>query len=94
VDAKVLIDQRGSSVWRVALSAEHDLATAPELDAALTDVAQHGTDMIVDMSEATFADSTTLQTILRHAVELPASLVIVAVPGTEPRRMLDLAGAA
>ena len=46
--------------------------------------------MIVDLSEATFADSSILQEILRYATAPDAFFVVVAVPRTLPRRLFVL----
>jgi anti-anti-sigma factor len=94
VDANVVVDQWGGCGWRVALRGEHDVATAPEVEAALADIAQRGADVIIDLSEATFADSSILQAILRYATAPGESFVIVALPETLPHHLLDLTAVA
>jgi anti-sigma B factor antagonist len=89
VDSKILVDQWGDSVLLVVLSGEHDLTTASELGGALASVTEQGGDVIIDLSETTFADSSTLQEILRYATQPGGSFAIVAAPGTEPRRLLE-----
>lgn len=51
----------------VALSGELDLATAPELDTYLDDVAQgSGPHIVLDLSGLTFMDSTGIRILIRH----------------------------
>jgi anti-anti-sigma factor len=89
---ETLVAELGDSLWLVTLTGEHDVATAGELEAALEGVSRRGTDVIVDLTEATFIDSSTLQAILRHDTQTDESVVVVAPAGTLPRRLLDLAG--
>jgi anti-anti-sigma factor len=69
------------------LSGEIDLANAADLFAA---VRVTNDTAIVDLSDVTFVDSSALNqlVILHKDIELR----IVATPGTQPRRVLELAG--
>jgi anti-anti-sigma factor len=72
----------------VALHGEHDLSTADELRRVLADAAPR---TVVDLTAATFIDSSTLNAIL-HGRENGAgpAIAVVAPVGGEPRRVLDL----
>jgi anti-sigma B factor antagonist len=55
----------GRSVFTVAVGGEIDLATAPDLKGALGDAIDGGARrVLVDLSEATFIDSTTLGVLM------------------------------
>jgi anti-sigma B factor antagonist len=79
------------TAWLVALSGEHDLATAPEVRRAIDAATRPGSTVVLDLSAATFIDSRVIGEIVEGARE--GELVVVAVPGTEPRRVLDIVGA-
>jgi anti-sigma B factor antagonist len=53
------------SLWLIELHGEHDLSTAAELDAVLADVASSGTTVVVDLSAATFIDSSIISRLVR-----------------------------
>jgi anti-sigma B factor antagonist len=58
-DSKV--EQVAADVWVIALTGEIDLYTAPEFKQQLIDViAQGAKQVVVDLTETTFIDSTTL----------------------------------
>ena len=77
----------------VALRGEHDLSTSALLQSALDEVVVDGSRVVVDLTEATFIDSSTLATLLgrRHdRAQVSCAVTLVAPPGTGPRRLLDL----
>ena len=80
-------DVGGTSVVR--LVGEHDLSTYPELVQAIGEVGGPQVRIAVDLSEATFIDSTVLRAIVARAQEAEA-FAIAAPPGTPPRRLLEL----
>lgn len=45
-------------VWLVSLSGEHDLTTADQVGAAINRVFDAGSSVVIDLSDATFIDST------------------------------------
>jgi anti-anti-sigma regulatory factor len=67
----------------VELRGEHDLATLPAVREALL----HVRSLVVDLSEATFIDSSVIGALM-HAGQ-HARLVIVSPAGTRPRNVLD-----
>jgi len=90
MESKILVEEWGTGLWLVVLAGEHDLSTASQFEHALADVERSGTDVIMDFSEATFIDSSTLQEVFRHAEKPSETVVVVAPPGTAPRRLFDL----
>ena len=84
------VDRLVGGVWLLAASGEHDLATLGALERALAEVRRGGTKAVVDLSEATFIDSTIIGELVRHARSEGEQLVVVAPPGTRPRQVLDI----
>jgi anti-sigma B factor antagonist len=79
----------------VAAGSEVDLYTAPELERALAGpLAEGTTQLVVDLSEATFVDSTALHVLLRAARRLDweAGEVIVVVPDPNVRKVFEITG--
>jgi anti-sigma B factor antagonist len=79
----------------VAASGEVDLYTAPELERALAGPLAEGTArLVVDLSEATFVDSTTLHVLLRAARQLDreAGELIVVAPDANVRKVFEITG--
>jgi anti-sigma B factor antagonist len=65
VDFDLVTQEVGDGTFVVALTGEVDLHTAPELKAALLRLVAEGpTRIVVDLSGATFVDSTTLGVLL------------------------------
>jgi len=79
----------------VAAGGEVDLYTAPELERALAGPLMEGTtQLVVDLSEATFVDSTALHVLLRAARQLDreAGELIVVVPDPNVRKVFEITG--
>jgi anti-anti-sigma factor len=89
-------DRDGRAV--VIVSGELDLATAPELDAVVTERLDAGQDVVVDLRELAFMDSTGLRVLIAaHArVERadagPSFRVVRPLPGAPIQRILAIAG--
>ena len=81
-------------VWIIALTGEQDLSTAQDVDMVLTTAVASGEPVVVDLLNATFADSSILGAILRAAerTEERGLAVVLPVDG-EVRRLFDLVGA-
>jgi anti-anti-sigma factor len=81
-------------VWLLRLRGEHDLVNAGDLQAQIEAVLARGSKVLVDLSEATFIDSTVLNVLVRAARIADAnpahSLAVCAPAGRDPRRVLDL----
>jgi anti-anti-sigma factor len=81
----------GTGVWVVSLVGEHDVSTAPPLRRDLEAMSRTGTGIVLDLSEATFIDSTIIEVIVSRDGE---SFALV-VPATGAiSRLLDLVGIA
>ena len=90
MESKILVEEWGAGLWLLVLAGEHDLSTATRLEQTLAEIERRGTDVIVDFSEATFIDSSTLREVLKHAEKPSERVVVVAPPGTPPRRLFNL----
>jgi stage II sporulation protein AA (anti-sigma F factor antagonist) len=81
-------------VWLLRLRGEHDLVNAGDLEAEIEAVFAQGSKVLVDLSEATFIDSTVLNVLVRGARLADAnaehSFAVCAPAGRDPRRVLDL----
>jgi len=92
-EACIRVNRHGSNVWAVTLRGEHDVATAPRVTEVLHDLLAEDTRIIVDLTSASFIDSTILKILLEaHSFAGDEDLVIVAPDGCLPRRVIDLVG--
>jgi anti-anti-sigma factor len=91
-----LIVEKLPSAWVLVLRGEHDLTTAHNLDAQLEAVFLHGTNVIVDLSDTDFIDSSIITAIFRGLgtaqADHPGALVVCAPPGSFARHVFDQAG--
>jgi anti-sigma B factor antagonist len=79
----------------VTLVGEHDLSTAEELDRTLSLLLTQCQPVIVDTSQATFLDSTTLGILLSHSRKARANAIpwrVVLPPPGHVRRVFAVAG--
>jgi stage II sporulation protein AA (anti-sigma F factor antagonist) len=78
----------------VALHGEHDLSTADGLRCVVRDhLADFDARIVVDLTDATFIDSSVLNVILasHNQSDGGAAVVLIAPPDSQPRAVLDLA---
>ena len=87
----VEVERLGDSLWVLQLAGEHDLSTAATIDAACERMAETGTTVVADLSEASFIDSTVIRTLLR-LVERGENLLLVVPARGAVRRTLGLTG--
>jgi anti-anti-sigma factor len=92
---QIKVDER-DGVAVVALVGEHDLSTAPDVDAALRRPKEG---LVVDLSPTTFLDSSILGVVLAVAREagqrqVPFTVVIPDDSASPARRIFDLTGLA
>ena len=88
----------GSGVEIVILSGEHDLGTVPRVRDSLGAAASEGKAILVDLSAATFVDSSILGALLearRAALEHDRGFAVACGGEAEPvRRVLEITGLA
>ena len=94
----VEVSEIAACLWLVTVHGEHDLSNVSELDDAIGGVFRAGSRVVVDLSEASFIDSSILGSLLRGRQkadgDVSHELVIVAPVGTSPRRLIDITGVA
>ena len=91
---RVRVTELAEHLWVVELTGEHDLATAEQVEAAIDRVFSSGSKLVLDLSGATFVDSSVLAAILRAQGRADLSehdeLAVVAPAGSPARRLFDL----
>lgn len=96
MDGELLVE-RSEKAWVLILRGEHDLSTAPTLEAELSAGFTHAMPVAVDLAEASFIDSSIAGTLVRAwetAEGKEGSAVVVCAPsGSVARRLLDMIGA-
>lgn len=90
--AEVLTAVNGLTADIVACSGELDLSTSPQLDDALAGL--DGSDIITDLTDVSFMDSTGVSVLVRHMRRLTDAgrRFVVICPDGVPRRVLSLTG--
>jgi anti-anti-sigma factor len=93
-DSDIRTDRAGEHLWVVSAPGERDLADVDQLEAAFDAVFEHGSTLVVDLSETTFIDSAVIGLLVstQRRVEGNAAhrLAVVAPRGSRPRRLLDM----
>jgi anti-anti-sigma factor len=90
---------REDEIWVLALTGEHDLATAPELEREMKQVEASGTSVVIDLTEASFIDSQIISWLLRWSERAAVSshlrlAVATGGDGSITKRLIDLVGIA
>jgi anti-sigma B factor antagonist len=87
-------DRDGRAV--VVVRGELDLATAPELEAAVQGRLDDGQDVVVDLRELDFMDSTGLRVLVSAHARVEGTeqrfLIVRPLPGASIERILAVAG--
>ena len=94
LDASVSTTKVGENAYVLALSGELDLYSTPRLVAELEALAPDGADVVLDLTEVTFIDSTALGAILigaRRLTQAGGGLVL-AGPTPATTRLLGVVG--
>ena len=94
VPGELVVDRLGE-VWVLRLRGEHDLATAPTLEAELSAVFGHGSKVAVDLTEASFIDSSIVARLASAAQQAERDghgFVVCAPVGSMARRLFELVG--
>jgi len=87
-DSRIDVESR-AGVWLLSLHGEHDIATQPSLREQLGHVRAAGGPIVVDLSGASFVDSTIVGALLECA-EGGSAVSAVAPPESAARRLADL----
>jgi anti-sigma B factor antagonist len=82
--------ERHEDVWILSLRGEHDIATADYVRELLADCRAAGGAVVVDLTAATFIDSSILAALYdAFQADVPPRLRLVAPADTPPRRLFD-----
>jgi anti-sigma B factor antagonist len=96
-DRDVTVTDLPGDRWLVSLAGEHDLSTAEDLRDRLWGIFRTGTTVVIDLTETTFIDSSTLGVLIdadRYAHEHKCEQIgIVVAKETPPERLFALVGA-
>ena len=93
----IVLDDTPGDVVVVGVEGEHDIYTAPALRERLDEALERGGGVVVDLTRATFVDSSVLGALLdarRRALEASQGFVVCVGETVEPgvRRILDITG--
>jgi anti-sigma B factor antagonist len=93
---EIALERTDTGLAVLTVSGEHDLSTAPNLRRRLDGLLDERSSVIVDLSPATFIDSSILGVILdgkRRATEAGLGFAVLQSKGAEPVvRVLDVTG--
>ena len=93
---ELALERTEAGVAVLTISGEHDLSTAPILRRRLDALLDQGAPTVVDLSPATFIDSSILGAILdarRRASEADTGFAVFQVNGTDAvKRVLEVTG--
>jgi anti-sigma B factor antagonist len=84
-------ERLGDSLWVLRLAGEHDLSTAPRIEAAFERIAETGTTVVVDFGEASFIDSTVIRALVSF-MERGENLLLIVPKRGAVTRALELTG--
>jgi anti-sigma B factor antagonist len=93
----IVLDDAAGDVVVVVVEGEHDIYTAPTLRERLEEAIARGGGIVVDLTGATFVDSSVLGALLaarRRALEADQGFVVCVGASVEPgvQRILDITG--
>jgi anti-sigma B factor antagonist len=93
----IVLDDAAGDVVVVVVEGEHDIYTAPTLRERLDEAIGRGGGIVVDLTGATFVDSSVLGALLaarRRALEADQGFVVCLGATVEPgvQRILDITG--
>ena len=93
----IVLDETAGDVVVVVVEGEHDIYTAPALRERLSQAIERGGGIVVDLTGATFVDSSVLGALLdarRRALEAGQGFVVCVGETVEPgvQRILDITG--
>jgi anti-anti-sigma factor len=93
----IVLDETAGDVVVVVVEGEHDIYTAPTLRDRLDEALARGGGVVVDLTAATFVDSSVLGALLdarRRALDAQQGYVVCVGQDVEPgvQRILDITG--
>jgi anti-anti-sigma factor len=93
----IVLDDAAEDVVVVVVEGEHDIYTAPALRERLDEALARGGGVVIDLTTATFVDSSVLGALLdarRRALEAEQGFVVCVGEAVEPgvQRILDVTG--
>jgi anti-sigma B factor antagonist len=93
----IVLDESADDVIVVVVEGEHDIYTAPALRERLDEALERGGGVVVDLTAATFVDSSVLGALLdarRRALDADQGYVVCVGDQVEPgvQRILDITG--
>ncbi len=93
----IVLDDAAGDVMVVSVEGEHDIYTAPALRERLDEALEKGVGMVVDLTGATFVDSSVLGALLdarRRALDGAQGFAVCVDADVDPgvRRILDITG--
>ena len=93
----IVLDDAAGEVVVVVVEGEHDIYTAPTLRERLDEAIGRGGGIVVDLTTATFLDSSVLGALLdarRRALDADQGFVVCVGESVEPgvQRILDITG--
>jgi anti-sigma B factor antagonist len=96
---RLQFDTTEPGVAIVVLEGEHELFNAPKLQRQLEGLIGEGLSLVIDLTEATFLDSSVVAVLLRareraDEAGVPFSIVIDDSTGEPVRRMFEITGLA
>jgi anti-sigma B factor antagonist len=93
---ELALERTDAGLAVLTISGEHDLSTAPNLRRRLGSLLDEGTDTVIDLSPATFIDSSILGVILdgrRRAADREIGFAVVHANGADAvDRVLEVTG--
>jgi anti-sigma B factor antagonist len=93
---ELALERKEAGLAVLTISGEHDLSTAPNLRRRLNALLEEGTSMVIDLSPATFIDSSILGVILdgrRRADEAQIGFAVSRSDGSDAvDRLLEVTG--
>jgi len=93
----IVLDDTAGDVVVVVVEGEHDIYTAPTLRERLDEALERGNGLVIDLTGATFVDSSVLGALLdarRRALDAGKGYVVCVGETVEPavQRILDITG--
>jgi anti-sigma B factor antagonist len=89
---RVELNQVAPHLWLVSVHGDYDLSNSSEIEAAISTAFEAGSRVVVDLTDASFIDSSVLGCLLsaKQRAGMQHDLSIVAAPGSMPRRILEV----